>query len=86
MWSEKTIKAQDWGSAGKKSGNIQWTGVTGEPVPLEKYSVWTFNVAPRTGYYDKRISAAFDYDTVARLVLKPGFDNWELYPINISAA
>lgn len=82
LWSETTIKAQDWGSA-KNSGNIQWTGECGEPVPLEKYSVWTFNVAPRTGVYEKCDPAHFTYDTVARLTLKSGFDNWVLQPRQI---
>lgn len=63
----------------------QWTGKENEAVPFETYSVWTFNVAPRTSAYEKIIRKphSFNYDTVARLVLKSGFDNWELYPRKI---
>jgi len=63
----------------------QWSGKENETVPFEKYSVWTFNVAPRTGAYETRIARpdSFSYDTVARLSLKPGFENWTLYPRKI---
>lgn len=83
LWSEKTTNAQDWGNK-KSTGNIQWIGDGSKTVPLEKYSVWTFNVAPRTGSYEKNISDQFTYDTVARLTLKPGFDNWILQPRQIN--
>lgn len=82
LWSEKTVQAQDWGHK-KGSGNVQWTGEAGKPVPLEKYSVWTFNVAPCTGVYEKCDPKNFTYDTVARLTLQPGFDNWVLQPRQI---
>lgn len=81
-WSEKTTRAQDWGDK-KNTGNIQWSGNPGDAVPIEKYSVWIFNVAPRTGCYEQSCSDIFTYDTVAQLKLAQGFDNWKLYPRKI---
>lgn len=63
----------------------QWSGDNSKPVSLDPYSVWTFNVAPRTGAWDKSIARpeSFSYDTVARLELASGFENWTLYPRQI---
>lgn len=76
--STKTIKeGYDWIK--------QWSGQKEQSVPLEKYSVWTFNVAPRTGVYEDRIARpqSFSYDTIARLNFASGFENWTLYPRKI---
>lgn len=82
LWSEKTTDPLDWG--GKKLGNKQWDGSHGTTLPLEEYSVWSFNVAPRTGFYERGIENEFSYDTVARLILKNGFENWVLQPRKIN--
>lgn len=92
LWNNKG--SNDITKAGFKQFE-QWSGEAKKQVPLDKYSVWTFNVAPRTGYFDDSfkkftmkvsindIDSQVNYDTVARLTLKPGFDNWTLHPRKI---
>jgi hypothetical protein len=83
LWSSKTLEPKKW--SGEQ--NYQWveydTSKVGDGIPIETYSVWTFNVAPRTGTYEKRIESKFIYDTVARLELKAGFEGWKLMPRQI---
>ena len=62
----------------------QWSGQLGAPVAVDEKSVWTFNVAPCVGYWEKLQGyETFDYDTVARLTVNPDFKNWVLVPRHI---
>lgn len=62
----------------------QWNGKAGIPVILHEKSVWTFNVAPCVGHWEQFEGfEPFDYDTVARLTVKPDFKNWVLEPRHI---
>lgn len=81
LWHKDVEQACDWGcNDGDK--NQQWSGKEGEEVAIGNQSVWTFNVAPRTGYYEKICKYLSD-DTVARVVLASGFDQWKMYPHSI---
>lgn len=63
---------------------VQWSGKPGEPVEIGLNSVWTFNIAPRTGVHEKMVGIDFfSYDTVAQLRCALGFENWRLYPQQI---
>jgi len=49
-------------------------------VAFLPHSVFMLNVAPRTGYYEKCFEdpREFNEDRVAKLIMKPEFENWEL--------
>ena len=83
LWSDEVTKPKQWGQE-NQSQNQQWTGNPGDSVEIGLNSIWTFNVAPRTGVYESDVSN-FDYDTVGRLKLEEGFSNWKLFPRKIDA-